>query len=60
MAEFDLHDHKIGHWREVAQYIYEHVPSGKFVFSDETEQFNGPYDTKDEAIAACKAYAEAL
>lgn len=59
---FDLNDHKIGHWKpdEKIEHIYLHTPSGKYVFSDETEQFNGPYDTRDEAIQAMNDYAKTL
>ena len=40
--------------------IWKGVVTGKFYFSDETFDLNGPYDTIDAAVAASNAYVEHL
>ena len=40
--------------------IWKGVVTGKYYFSDETFDLNGPYDTIDEAVAASNAYVAHL
>ena len=40
--------------------IWEGVVTGKFYFSDESYDLNGPYDTIDEAVASSNAYVAHL
>lgn len=44
-------------WVLEGNYIWRHVPTGKFVYSDETEGFcDERYDTVEQATAALEAY----
>ena len=42
------------------KYIWEHIPTGKWTFVDETDQFQGVFDTEEKAQEVLLAYAKEL
>lgn len=60
--KFDIYDETSEHWArsEDNKNIWQHTPSGKWVFVNEVEQFVGPFETEDAAKIALREYAEAL